>query len=45
MVKEGDIISINIPKKQLNLKISNTELEKRKAALSPNVCLPARARS
>jgi len=41
LVKEGDIISINIPKKQLNLKISNAELEKRKAAFKPKK-LPSR---
>lgn len=41
LVKEGDIISINIPKKQLNLKISDAELEKRKAAFKPKK-LPSR---
>lgn len=41
LVKEGDIISINIPKKQLNLKISDAELEKRKEAFKPKP-LPSR---
>jgi dihydroxy-acid dehydratase len=41
LVKEGDIISINIPKKQLNLKISDAELEKRKKAFKPKP-LPSR---
>ncbi|MEN6465036.1 MAG: dihydroxy-acid dehydratase [Syntrophaceae bacterium] len=40
LVKEGDIISINIPKKQLNLKISDAELEKRKAAFKPKALPP-----
>jgi dihydroxy-acid dehydratase len=42
LVKEGDIISINIPKKQLNLKISDAELAKRKAAFKPKA-LPSRS--
>lgn len=41
IVKEGDIISINIPKKQLNLKISKAELEKRMKAFKPKA-LPKR---
>ena len=35
LVKEGDIISINIPKKRLDLKISAAEFEKRKSAFKP----------
>jgi len=31
LIKEGDIISIDIPSKQLNLKISEEEMEKRRA--------------
>jgi dihydroxy-acid dehydratase len=35
LVKEGDIISINIPKKRLDLKISAAEFEKRRSAFKP----------
>jgi len=35
MVKEGDIIAIDIPAKKLNLKVSVQELAKRKKALKP----------
>ena len=35
LVKEGDIISIDIPGKKLNLKVSNDELAKRREALKP----------
>jgi dihydroxy-acid dehydratase len=35
LVKEGDIIAIDIPAKKLNLKVSNEELAKRKKALKP----------
>ncbi len=41
LIKEGDLISINIPKKELNLKISDAELARRKAAFKPKA-LPAR---
>jgi dihydroxy-acid dehydratase len=35
LVKEGDIIAIDIPAKKLNLKVSDQELAKRKKALKP----------
>ncbi|MDM7918457.1 MAG: dihydroxy-acid dehydratase [Methanosarcina sp.] len=35
LVKDGDLIEINIPERILNLKISEEELEKRKAAFVP----------
>jgi len=35
LVKEGDIIAINIPKKTLNLQVSDKELEKRRKSLKP----------
>jgi len=35
LVKEGDIISIDMPTKTLNLKVGNDELEKRRKALRP----------
>jgi dihydroxy-acid dehydratase len=35
LVKEGDIIAIDIPTKKLNLKVSDQELAKRKKALKP----------
>ena len=35
LVEEGDIISIDIPKLSLNLKVSDEELEKRKKAWTP----------
>ncbi len=35
LVKEGDIIAINIPAKTLNLQVSDKELEKRRKALKP----------
>jgi dihydroxy-acid dehydratase len=35
LIQEGDIISIDIPKKRINLKVSDTELAKRKKALKP----------
>jgi dihydroxy-acid dehydratase len=35
LVKEGDIIAIDIPAKKLNLKVSDQELEKRRKALKP----------
>ncbi len=35
LVKEGDIIAIDIPAKTLNLKVSDAELEKRRKALKP----------
>jgi dihydroxy-acid dehydratase len=35
LVKEGDIISIDMPAKTLNLKISDEELEKRRKTLKP----------
>jgi dihydroxy-acid dehydratase len=35
LVKEGDIISINIPAKTLTLKVSDKELEKRRKSLKP----------
>ncbi len=35
LVKEGDIISINIPEKTLTLKVSEKELEKRQKSLKP----------
>ena len=35
LVKEGDIIEINIPERALNLKISDEELKQRKAAFVP----------
>ncbi len=35
LVKEGDIISIDIPAKKLNLKVSDQELAKRRKALKP----------
>ncbi len=35
LVKEGDIIAIDIPAKKLNLKVSDAELEKRSKALKP----------
>jgi len=35
LVKEGDIIAIDIPAKKLNLKVSDAELDKRKKALKP----------
>ena len=35
LVKEGDLIEINIPKRVLNLKISEEEFKKRKAAFVP----------
>lgn len=35
LVEEGDIISIDIPKNELNLKVSEEELAKRKAAWIP----------
>jgi dihydroxy-acid dehydratase len=35
LVKEGDIIVIDIPAKKLNLKVSDQELAKRKKALKP----------
>jgi dihydroxy-acid dehydratase len=35
LVKEGDIIAIDIPAKKLNLKVSNAELAKRRKALKP----------
>ncbi len=35
LVKEGDIISIDIPRKRINLKVSDAELAKRKKALKP----------
>ncbi len=42
LVKEGDIISINIPKKRLDLKISAAEFEKRKSAFKPKPLPPRR---
>ena len=35
LVKEGDIIAIDIPAKTLNLKVSDAELEKRRKSLKP----------
>jgi dihydroxy-acid dehydratase len=35
LVKEGDIIAIDIPAKKLNLQVSNAELEKRGKAWRP----------
>ena len=35
IVKEGDIISINIPENKLELKVSDEEIEKRKASFVP----------
>lgn len=35
LVKEGDVISINIPENRLELKISDAEMEKRKEAFVP----------
>ena len=35
LVKEGDLIEINIPERALNLKVSAEELQKRKAAFVP----------
>jgi dihydroxy-acid dehydratase len=35
LVKEGDIIAIDIPAKKLNLKVSDQELAKRRKALKP----------
>ena len=35
LVKEGDIIVINIPAKTLNLQVSDNELEKRRKSLKP----------
>jgi dihydroxy-acid dehydratase len=35
LVKEGDIIAIDIPAKSLELKVSDAELEKRRKALKP----------
>jgi len=35
LVKEGDIIAINIPAKTLNLQVSDSELEKRRKSLKP----------
>ena len=35
LVEEGDIISINIPENTLNVKLSDEELEKRRAAWQP----------
>ncbi len=35
LVKEGDIISIDMPAKSLNLKVSDAELEKRRKTLKP----------
>jgi dihydroxy-acid dehydratase len=35
LVKEGDIIAINIPAKTLNLQVSDKELEKRRKLLQP----------
>jgi len=35
LVKEGDIIAIDIPAKTLNLKVSDAELEKRRKLLKP----------
>jgi dihydroxy-acid dehydratase len=35
LVKEGDIIVIDIPAKKLNLKVSDQELAKRKQSLKP----------
>jgi dihydroxy-acid dehydratase len=35
LIKEGDIISINIPKKKIELKVEKKELARRKKALKP----------
>jgi len=35
LVEEGDIIQINIPKKELNVKVSDEEMEKRKTNWKP----------
>jgi dihydroxy-acid dehydratase len=35
LIREGDLISIDIPKKQMNLKVGDAELAKRKKALKP----------
>jgi dihydroxy-acid dehydratase len=35
LVKEGDIIAIDIPKKTINLKVSPEELKKRQAKFKP----------
>ena len=35
LVKEGDIIAVDIPAKKLNLKVSDAELEKRRKAWKP----------
>ena len=35
LVKEGDIISIDIPAKKLNLNVSDAELDRRRKALKP----------
>ena len=35
LIKEGDIISIDIPKKQIHLKITDAEMAKRKKTLKP----------
>jgi dihydroxy-acid dehydratase len=35
LIHEGDLISIDIPKKQMNLKVGDAELAKRKKALKP----------
>jgi len=35
LVKEGDVISINIPEKTLTLKVNDKELEKRRKSLKP----------
>lgn len=35
LIKEGDIISIDIPKKQINLKVSNEELAERQKRFKP----------
>jgi len=35
LIQEGDIISINIPKKKIELKVDRKELTRRKKALKP----------
>ncbi|MDD5455213.1 MAG: dihydroxy-acid dehydratase, partial [Candidatus Ratteibacteria bacterium] len=41
-IKDGDVIEINIPKRQISLKVSANELAKRKKQIK---LLPAKAKS
>ena len=36
LLKTGDLISVNVPKRQINMKVSNVELQRRQNSLKPS---------